>query len=122
MTQMLDRCQGERKTIFIADRGYESYNIMAHVHEHGLKFLIRTKDMTSNGILKKFSLPEEEEFDVNVSVVLTRKHTKEFRNHPEKYRVLHRDSPFDYIDEGNAFYEIAFRVARFKISEVLMNV
>lgn len=117
MTQMIDRYQGERKTIFIADRGYESYNIMAHIHEQGLKFLIRTKDITSNGILRKFSLPKEDEFDVNVSIVLTRKGTKEFRTHPEKYRILHPDSPFDYIDDENEFYKISFRVTRFKISE-----
>lgn len=117
MAQMLDRYQGMRETIFIADRGFESYNIMAHAHEHNLKFLIRTKDMTSNGILRKFSLPDKEEFDVNVSIILTRKYTKEFRAHPEKYRILHRDSPFDYFDDENAFYPISFRVARFKLSD-----
>ena len=117
LTQMIDRYQGERKTIFIADRGYESYNIMAHAHEHGLKFLIRTKDITSNGILKRFSLPKEGEFDRNVSIILTRNEAKEFRTHHEKYRLLHRDSPFDYMDDANEFYEISFRVARFKIAE-----
>lgn len=31
MTQMIDRYCGQKNTIFIADRGYETYNIFAHV-------------------------------------------------------------------------------------------
>ena len=30
MAAMIDRCPATHKTIFIADRGYESYNIFAH--------------------------------------------------------------------------------------------
>ena len=44
MTQMIDRYKGEKKTIFIADRGYETYNIFAHVQEKGMYYLIRVKD------------------------------------------------------------------------------
>ena len=44
MTQMIDRYNGEKKTIFIADRGYETYNIFAHVQEKGMYYLIRVKD------------------------------------------------------------------------------
>ena len=37
--EMIDRYQGEVKTVFIADRGYESYNIFAHVQEKGIRNL-----------------------------------------------------------------------------------
>ena len=43
--EMIDRYQGEVKTVFIADRGYESYNIFAHVQEKGMFFLVRVKDI-----------------------------------------------------------------------------
>ena len=36
MTQMIDRYKGEKKTIFIADRGYETYNIFAHVKKRNV--------------------------------------------------------------------------------------
>ena len=39
MTQMIDRYKGEKKNIFIADRGYETYNIFAHVQEKGMYYL-----------------------------------------------------------------------------------
>ena len=44
MTQMIDRYSGGKKTIFIADRGYETYNIFAHVQEKDMYYLIRVKD------------------------------------------------------------------------------
>ena len=47
---MIDKYSGDRKTIFIADRGYESYNSFAHAIENNVYFLIRGKDITSNGI------------------------------------------------------------------------
>lgn len=37
--------------IFIADRGYENYNIFVHVEHKGMYYLIRVKDITSNGKL-----------------------------------------------------------------------
>ena len=44
------------KTILIADRGYESYNIFAHAQEKGWKYLIRVKGIGSRGILTNVSL------------------------------------------------------------------
>lgn len=44
LTQMIDRYSGGKKTIFIADRGYETYNIFAHVQEKDMYYLIRVKD------------------------------------------------------------------------------
>ena len=36
MCDMIDRYQGNPKDIFIADRGYENYNIFAHAQEKGM--------------------------------------------------------------------------------------
>ena len=46
---IIDNYKGE-KAIYIVDRGYESYNSFAHVIESNQKFLIRVKDINSNGI------------------------------------------------------------------------
>ena len=50
---MADRYQGSEKTIFIADRGFENYNTFAHIEKHGMYYLIRAKDINSNGITLK---------------------------------------------------------------------
>ena len=80
---MIDRYEGIPQTIFIADRGYESYNNIAHVNEKGVYYLFRVKDKNSSGILSGLKLPDKEEYDVNISVQLTRKCTREVLNHPE---------------------------------------
>lgn len=118
--EMVDRYDGMKKTVFIVDRGYESYNNLAHVMEKGAFFLFRCKDIERNGILTglKHKLPAENEFDVTVSFILTRKCTKEVRNHPEIYKSFHKKTGIDYIDSNqNPYYKMTFRVLRFPISE-----
>jgi len=75
-TTMVDRDDCELPTVYIADRGYESYNNLAHVQEKGQYFLIRIKDVASRGgIAQGVSLPASKEFDVSFSFNLTRKQT-----------------------------------------------
>ena len=118
MVQMIDRYHGQKKTIFIADRGYETYNIFAHVQEKGMYYLIRVKDGGGGSMTGSFELPDEEEFDYTMQLILTRKQTKEVKTSPKKYKFLPKASPFDYLDlNDRKFYPLNFRVVRFAISE-----
>jgi hypothetical protein len=118
MTDMIDRWQTDEKTIIMADRGYETYNIFAHAEKKGMNYLIRVKDRNSNGMLSGYTLPEQDEFDTEISLILTRKQTNEVKANPKLYKVVPKKSPFDYLDlHQNKFYPITFRVVRFKISE-----
>ena len=42
----------------MADRGYESFNIFAHLILKGMYFVIRMKKINSNGILSAYDLPD----------------------------------------------------------------
>ena len=65
-----------------------------------------------------FSLPEKEEFDYTMHLLLTRKQTNEVKSHPELYKKLDKKSPFDYVDlHKRPFYPLDFRVIRFAITE-----
>ena len=111
--------------LVIADRGYESYNNLAHIQEKGWFFLIRIKD-GNYGIKNGFDLPDEDCFDINIVLNLTRKQTNEVkelikdRNH---FRYIANSSPFDYLpqhsrkDDPLVFYTLKFRIVRFKLSE-----
>jgi hypothetical protein len=102
----------------MADRGYETYNIFAHAERKGINYLIRVKDRNSNGMLSGYTLPEQDEFDVEIALILTRKQTNEVKANPKLYKILPNASPFDYLDlHQNKFYPITFRVVRFKISD-----
>lgn len=78
---------------------------------------IRAKDVTSNGIASKLTmLPESDEFDEWVNVTFTKKQTNELKANPQKYRIIMKKTPFDYLDlHFNKFYEIKMRVVRFPI-------
>ena len=50
------------KDVFIGDRGYCSYNNMAHVVEKGQYFLFRTKVIYSKGLVGNFDFPDSDIF------------------------------------------------------------
>ena len=117
LTAMVDRSSIVDPAIVLADRGYESYNNLAHIERKGWKYLFRVKDISGNGILSSLSLPDSPEFDVDIHRILTRKQTNAVKQHPLLYRFLPTSSTFDFLDlHENPFYPISFRVVRFKIT------
>ena len=122
LCSMVDRSKISN-ALLIADRGYESFNLMAHIQEKGWYFLIRIRD---TGIFSALDLPETEEFDFFVNLSLTRKQTNEVkvlfrdRNH---YRLIPASHTFDYLPkkihrhEPAAFYKLPFRIVRFRITD-----
>lgn len=112
------------KALVIADRGYESYNNMAHIQEKGWFFLIRIKDGI-HGIKDGLDLPTTDTYDVEFKLKLPKKNTKETKelfkdkNH---YKYISHKTPLDYLPPKSrkadplVFYKIGFRVVRFPIS------
>ena len=121
MCDMIDRYHGHSKTLFIADRGYESYNTFAHIQENKMFYLIRVKDRDSNGIassLKSLLPADEDSFDTTVSIILTKKQTKETKTNKNKYRIIKKEHPFDFVDRHfHRFYEMKMRIVRFPIAD-----
>lgn len=73
LIEMVDTASLKDPTIIVADRGYESYNTFAHIEEKGWKYVIWIKDLKSKSIVSSPDLPDEEEFDSPVHLILTRK-------------------------------------------------
>ena len=123
--QTMVDCSTIPKALVIADRGYESYNSMAHIQEKGWFFLIRIKDGAS-GIKAGLDLPIQDEFDIDISLKLTRKQTnevKELCKDKNQYKFISQSMPFDYLPKCSRkadpvqFYRLDFRIVRFKIAE-----
>ena len=99
LNQMVDRSRITR-AILTADRGYESYNIMAHLQEKRWLYLIRVRDIDKGGIISRLDLPGDEEFDLDIDLQMTRKASKktkelfEDRNH---YRYIPPNSRLYYL-------------------------
>ena len=113
---MVDRSRINGKVIVVADRGYESYNVFAHIERKGWNYVIRVKDIDSNGILSGLSLPSCSEFDVCVRITLTKKQTNVVKAQPEIYKRISNTQTFDFLDlHDNKFYPMSFRVVRFAL-------
>ena len=118
---MVDRDEASVPTVYIADRGYESYNNMAHIIEKGQKFLIRAKDLNSNSILSGTRSRHCEEFDTILSVGLTRKQTNDVKQ--SNLKLISHTQTFDFLPKTSKKsipmqpYYLSFRVVRFKLTE-----
>lgn len=116
LTDMVDRSAIQGNVIIIADRGYESYNVFAHVEQKGWNYVIRVKDVGSSGIVSKRVRSETDEFDETFSISLTRKQTKEMRTNPDLYQFIPSSGTFDFLGSHTGeLYPIMFRAVRFKI-------
>ncbi len=118
---MAGRCEScaNTKTVFIGDRGYPSYNTMAHVMEKGQYFLFRTKDIHSKGLVGNFDFPDTDSFDIRVNVSLVRSHNRNIAVKEGFYkRYVDANAAFDYIEYGSHdTYDISFRIVRFPIAD-----
>lgn len=104
-------------SIFTADRGYENYNLLAYFIENNLKFAIRVKDIdTKSGIMTNIKT-KNGTFDMNVTRILTRFQSKEIKAHKDKYVFVPTTSRFDFLGPTQDFYELSFRIVRFKITD-----
>ena len=126
LTEMIDRA-AINNALLIADRGYEAYNVLAHIQEKGWCFLVRIKD-GNKGIASGLTLPDTKEYDMPFDIALTRKKTNETkllfkdRNH---YKFLPSNVRFDYLPSSSrecapdVFYNLRFRIVRFPISDTV---
>jgi len=125
LCKMVDR-SSVTKALIIADRGYESYNLFAHIQEKGWKYLIRIKDIHSSGIAAGLLLPDRDEFDIWFHFHFTKRQTaeaKQLLKDKQKYKFLPMTVTFDYLPSSSqkhdplSLYYLPFRVVRFKISD-----
>ena len=126
LCSMVDR-SGLKDVLVIADRGYEGYNVLAHIQEKTWKYLIRIKDIhTTGGFAAGLSFPVTDEFDMPVNLNLITRQTAEAKvlcRDKNSYRFIPSTTTFDFLSRDKAkhsplaFYSMPFRVVRFKISD-----
>ncbi len=115
---MVDRYPAEKadRTIFLADRGYASLNVFAHIMKKGSFFLVRAKDITGKSFASKLSVPHTGEFDVTVPVTVIRRSTKKLRSLPNTV-YLGAAAAFDFLEYGSDdTFTLNLRIVRFKLS------
>ena len=113
LCDMVNRSPITDKVIILADRGYESYNCFDHISTKGWNYVVRVKDINSNGILSGLELPSGE-FDMTVHRLLIRRRT--LATKLKIYRFMPSTQTFDALPVGEKeAYPFSFRVVRFKM-------
>ena len=109
------RNQVPGKCIFIADRGYFSVNVLAHLLSSGQFFLIRMMEEGHGAaFLKRFKPPKDNEFDIMISFEATRSNKRLYTGQPVKYYVIHKNRQFDFIpkEDKTTLYPMTFRAIK----------
>lgn len=121
MIQMLYQNNFNGKTIIVADRGYESYNLFAHLQNHGgVDFLIRVKQDRS--AMREVAKLPMMELDTELTFTITNTQTNEdkrenriFLQKPKKPsknpNAKTRQGRWDFPSP----YPMKFRVVRFML-------
>jgi hypothetical protein len=113
---LVDRYPYGGSPVFIADRGFASYNFYAHAIEKGALFMVRAKDINARRLMAMEGLPDS--LDAWAEVIVTRSWSKKKMKRPdlaERYRRVCREASFDYALPGSDDeYALALRVVRFE--------
>ena len=94
LTEMLDR-SGFQQALVITDRGYESYNNIAHIQEKRLEVSDKGK-AGKYGICDKLDISTTDCYYFKVNLSLTRKQTNEAKS-SNNYRFIPTSTNFDYL-------------------------
>lgn len=118
LCQLIDRYLYGGCPIFVADRGFASYNVFAHAIEKSSFFAIHAKDVNIKRLLAAASLPGR--MDRWADVILTRSNARKKKLHPELgtlYRCICKAVSFDFITDSRPEYHMRLRVVRFQIAQ-----
>jgi hypothetical protein len=118
LCRLIDRYVYGGRPIFVADRGFASYNVFAHALEKGCFFAIRAKDVNIRRLLASERLSDR--MDRWAEVILTRSNAGRKRPHPELeplYRRICKAVPFDFVTDSRPEYHMRLRVLRFRTAE-----
>lgn len=112
--------------IVIADRGYESYDLLFHRELKNLNYVFRVKAPSSSKSLLSYyaaELPDDlEEFDVTMKRYFTDKATKVMKDQSDVYRYINpsKNTPhfYELLDRDRRhLYFMQFRVVKIKTAE-----
>ena len=109
-------------TIITVDRGYESFDLIGHLLDKNLRFVMRVKDYTVyNSILTNLvgSFPDLNEFDIRIKRFVTRSRSKISQSFdPSVYLYIHPKKNFrSLLPDSNDLYYMNIRVTRIKLSD-----
>ena len=97
---MLDRHTDREDTVFIADRGFFSYNVIAHAFDNSSSFLIRLDAVNAGSMFHNVpDILSSERVDYDDDITVGRRRTKETKA-LRNYHYIPKNKTYDMISFG----------------------
>jgi len=112
---MIQTLQNKHKSIIIADRGYESYQLFYDFIEQDIPFLIRIKSEKGNSFLSSVSLPSTNDFDIQMSIRVASRNNRSSLKGIEKKFV--DPKTLSCITPENNIYVYKVRIIKIQLSD-----
>lgn len=115
LQSMVDRDPISGPCLYIADRGYCSFNTLAHIIHMKQFFLIRSKAPSdSASFIRSVPVPDSDDFDIDHAFVIGRGTAKKHKAEPFDYKRIKKSQCFDFIppDDKDKTFTIPFRLLR----------
>lgn len=117
---MLEWYDFKEKTLIVADRGFESYNVFAHFLEKKVDFLIRVKQERT--AMREVAKLPMQELDVDINFTITTTRTNKDRENGYIFLQTYKDKNRVYSPKTNATrwdfpspYPMQLRIVRFML-------
>ena len=119
LVQMLQRNTFDRKTIIVLDRGYESYNVIAHLmHTPNVDFVIRVKQ--NHSAMREIARLPMVELDCDIGFTISTTQTNEDKRNRHIYLPVPKKSKPGSTTRRARWdfpspYPMRFRIVRFQL-------
>lgn len=119
LVQMLQRNTFDRKTIIVFDRGYESYNVIAHLmHTPNVDFVIRVKQ--NHSAMREIARLPMVELDCDIGFTISTTQTNEDKRNRHIYLPVPKKSKPGSTTRRARWdfpspYPMRFRIVRFQL-------
>jgi len=114
----MDRFPKNQSAIFTADRGYDSYNVIAHAINNNHSFVIRLKSTKAMNIFDDISAWDNaDSFDIEDDIFIGRVRTKNVKT-LRNYHFIRYNQTYDFIQpKCQKVDKFHVRLIKFKLSE-----
>ena len=119
LCEMVRRNPVRGECLYIMDRGFNCFNLMASIREAGSFFMIRAKDVGKGSTLDCFELPDKEEFDTRFTFYISKKKKGVFKKKPG-FKYIHPVTQrFDYLGPGipGDIYTLPVRLVKVRLEK-----
>ena len=119
LTEMVLRNPIQGKCLYIMDRGYNCFELMASIQEAMNYFMIRAKEVGNGSLVDCFTLPEKDEYDIDLNFYIAKSRKSKYSKQPGFKALWGKKQHFRYLKGSDPAetYILPFRLVKIKLCD-----